>query len=196
MQETHGGLRERQRAETLQRIHDAAIDLVRDEGFTAATVANIADRAGVSRRTFFNYFPTKEDAVLGAGPATVPFEALDGLLDGPDQLKKATLVVHAVASSVRHVRTDEPVRRALVKSIPELRARGGQHHIASQELLAEALSERFDADDAARATALVMVGSAVLRYAYTLDPDIVDDPDSPALTAAVELFRTTLKDLT
>ncbi|GEE03469.1 TetR family transcriptional regulator [Gordonia spumicola] len=196
MQKTHGGLRERQRVDTLQRIHDAAFALVRDEGFTAATVTAIADRAGVSRRTFFNYFPTKEDAVLGAGPASVPVEALDGLLDGPDTLTKATRIVHTVVTSIWHVTADQSARRALIKTIPELRARGGQHHLAAQELLIASLTEHYDEADAARATALVMVGAAVLRYAYTLDPDIVDDPDSPTVAAAVDLFRTTLKDLT
>ena len=39
--------------------------LAREGGLAAATVEAITERAGVSRRTFFNYYPTKEDALLG-----------------------------------------------------------------------------------------------------------------------------------
>lgn len=55
-------MRERRKAETRRAIGRAARDLVLAEGFEAATVERIAHTAGVSRRTFFRYFPTKEDA--------------------------------------------------------------------------------------------------------------------------------------
>lgn len=69
MEQPDRGLRERKKRETRRAIHRAALDLVEEFGFDAVTTDEIAGRAGVSPRTFFNYFPTKEGAVLGTTPA-------------------------------------------------------------------------------------------------------------------------------
>jgi AcrR family transcriptional regulator len=57
-------LRERNRSRTANEIADAAVRLFNAQGFDPTTVADIADAAGVSVRTFFRYFPTKEDVVF------------------------------------------------------------------------------------------------------------------------------------
>lgn len=54
------GLRARNRAQTVRRLEEAAWEIVAEHGFEAATADAIAERAGVSRRTFFNYFPRVE----------------------------------------------------------------------------------------------------------------------------------------
>ncbi|MBI2900364.1 MAG: TetR family transcriptional regulator [Planctomycetes bacterium] len=54
------GLRERRRRAVRDGLVSAALDLFRRKGFEATTVDEIADAAGVSRRSFFRYFPTKE----------------------------------------------------------------------------------------------------------------------------------------
>ena len=76
-----GGVRDRKRAETLRRIHDAAAELTKRDGLAEATVSAIAERAGVSRRTFFNYFDSKEDAVLGIQQPQISPEALDAFVE-------------------------------------------------------------------------------------------------------------------
>ncbi|WP_420039437.1 TetR/AcrR family transcriptional regulator [Gordonia sp. MP11Mi] len=195
MQETHGGLRDRQRAETLLRLHNAAIDLVQENGLTETTVSAIADRAGVSRRTFFNYFASKEDAVLGAGEPTIPADAVDHLFDGPGQFERAVRIVFSVASSARRVRNRPAERHALILAHPELKARTQDHAMAAHELLAKALAERYDGDEADRALALLLLAMAVMRFAHGRDPDVFDNPDSPAVGAAINVFRTTIKDL-
>ena len=58
------GLRARKKARTERSIVDAAMRLFGRQGFGATTVDQIAAAAGVGRRTFFRYFPTKEDVVL------------------------------------------------------------------------------------------------------------------------------------
>lgn len=54
------GRRERKKEETKLRIFLAAAQLFHDKGFDATTVDEIAERADVSKGTFFNYFPRKE----------------------------------------------------------------------------------------------------------------------------------------
>jgi AcrR family transcriptional regulator len=57
------GKRERGKVERRERLYEAALDLFRSQGYEATTVADITNRAGLAKGTFFNYFPTK-DAVL------------------------------------------------------------------------------------------------------------------------------------
>lgn len=57
-------LRERKKADTRSRLAVAAVELLVSEGAEGATVSAIAGRAGVSTRTFHNYFPHREDALV------------------------------------------------------------------------------------------------------------------------------------
>ncbi|PRY14045.1 TetR family transcriptional regulator [Kineococcus rhizosphaerae] len=62
-------LRERRRLATQAEIEEVALDLFARHGSDRTTVDDIASAAGVSPRTFFRYFATKEDAALGASRA-------------------------------------------------------------------------------------------------------------------------------
>ncbi|WP_062211010.1 TetR/AcrR family transcriptional regulator [Demequina oxidasica] len=59
-----GGLRERKKAQRRLALHEAAVELFEKNGYDATTVAQIAASAGVSPRTYFSYFPTKEAALF------------------------------------------------------------------------------------------------------------------------------------
>lgn len=65
MHDTTLGLRDRKRIQTRARLEDAAVRLVLEVGLQHATVELICQAADVSPRTFFNYFDSKEDAILG-----------------------------------------------------------------------------------------------------------------------------------
>lgn len=58
------GRREQRKAETRQAISDVATRLIIERGFEAVSMSEIADAAGVSRKTVFNYFASKEQLVF------------------------------------------------------------------------------------------------------------------------------------
>jgi AcrR family transcriptional regulator len=60
-------LRERKKLATRRLLRRVTLDLVAERGLTNVTIEDIAEAADVSPRTFFNYFPSKEAALLGGG---------------------------------------------------------------------------------------------------------------------------------
>jgi AcrR family transcriptional regulator len=58
------GLREQKKARARDALATAALELFNEQGFEKTTVDAIAERAGVSRRSFFRYFPTKESSAF------------------------------------------------------------------------------------------------------------------------------------
>lgn len=58
------GVREKNRSDRRGALVDAAYDLFRERGFAGTTMEDIADRAGLSRRTAFRYFTSKDDLVF------------------------------------------------------------------------------------------------------------------------------------
>ncbi|GGO01974.1 TetR/AcrR family transcriptional regulator [Microbispora bryophytorum] len=65
------GLRERKKRQTRSLISDVASGLFMQRGFDNVTVAEVAEAAGVSTKTVFNYFPRKEDLFLDRYPEAV-----------------------------------------------------------------------------------------------------------------------------
>ena len=90
-----GGLRERKRRQTRQRVVDSGLRLFLANGYEATTLDAIADAADISRRTYFSYFASKDELLLawqeGAddamraalvelAPDQAPFDAVRGAL--------------------------------------------------------------------------------------------------------------------
>jgi AcrR family transcriptional regulator len=127
-------LRERKKVETWIALHEAAASLAQERGLEQATVEAIAESAGVSPRTFFNYFPAKEDAVLGLHePALDPAEAAK-LADADDFLGQVTLLLVAVARSAIG-ETGNARRRQLLKRHPHLFARQMEYMAKAEALV-------------------------------------------------------------
>jgi AcrR family transcriptional regulator len=111
------GLRERKKAETHQALAKAALDLADRLGPERVTVEAIADAAGVSPRTFFNYFPSKEDAIVGIAPAQSSALLAD-LLSRPEDeppLDALRAVVLAAAERLQAGGDDWVIRHRLIQ---------------------------------------------------------------------------------
>jgi AcrR family transcriptional regulator len=165
-------LRERKKRDTRELIAEAAYEIVRERGADSLTADAIAERAGVSRRTFFNYFPTVESAL-------VPVVA--GFLEHIDEQLAATEVTGPLmAALARLVREGEElpmIERFTVIGLTAMRSEGHHSllHQCSREWLddfAATLRSRIGGpDDEAvdelyvygAATALISAAEASLR---------------------------------
>jgi AcrR family transcriptional regulator len=77
-----GGLRERKRAATRAAITAIARSLTAERGLNGYTVEEVCEQADISRRTFFNYFPSKEDAIVGHVDDDFPEEIVTRFVEG------------------------------------------------------------------------------------------------------------------
>jgi AcrR family transcriptional regulator len=197
---TSPSLRERKKVETWTAIHEAAATLAYHRGLEQATVEAIADSAGVSPRTFFNYFPAKEDAVLGLHePVLDPGEAAT-LTGAEDLLGQVTLVLVAVARSALRD-TDTARRRQLLKRHPHLFARQMEYMAKAEALVCQAVTDVLAADPSwaagtegfspeETARMLVMLAAVPAKFqakSADFDPAAGLTPDN--LAPAVALFH-------
>lgn len=157
------GLRERKKRETLLAIHRAALDLVEEHGFDAVTTEQIADRAGVSARTFFNYYPSKDSAVLGRRPQDYE-ELRTAMLEAPadesplDVIRR--LVSDYFSSSSLDVVLREQRRRVLIgePTLAPALMRGNLH---LENVLTEALEQRLGVEHGTSLGPRVVVNAAI-----------------------------------
>jgi AcrR family transcriptional regulator len=187
---------ERNRQRTREDIETAAARLFHDRGFAGTTVEAIANEAGVARRTFFRYFPNKEELALSMQeeyfpllltcladrPASeTPTEALCRaillqvmeLYDGPDHRHAAARLLEGQATLMREPR----LQGALMA-----RETGRQREIA--RVLAERLGSDPDADLRPRLIAAVVVRASYEAVAIALESYRPGEP-----VEALDIFR-------
>lgn len=173
------GLRERKRRATRSAIQRAVLDLASEHGFDRITVEEISAAADVSPRTFFNYFPTKEDALTGDFPAVAELEAAPVFLaEGPgaDVLQGLGRLLAAASTEFSRDREENQRRRLVLRENPLLFAKRMSYLHRFEDDLADMVARRLVADDPAaardeaalrgRAKLLSLLGYATLRYAY------------------------------
>ena len=150
-----GGRRERKKLATRQALRIAALELVAERGLADVTVEDIAEAADVATRTFFNYFPSKEAAVIGLDPDRVVRMSAQVLSRPPEetplQAVRAALVEHAEAIEAEIDDLGEgrgPWLRRLcaVRADPELLRAFSANVTAVERGLTEALALRLGRD--------------------------------------------------
>ena len=102
-------LRARRRRQTTQDIHNAALRLARERGYDNVTIDQISVEAGVSQRTFFNYFPTKEAAVAYA-PLEIPDE-LAAEFVSRGKARRSAVLTDLISVIAQHLDEQPPSRR-------------------------------------------------------------------------------------
>ena len=138
------GLRERKKLATRLAIHQAALQLVAERGLDSVSVDDIAERADVSPRTFFNYFATKVDALLGLDPAVAPRQVA-AFLARPEA-ESAAEALRAVALEQAGEMAEEtdlwPLRLRVIDEHPALIGRLAAVFGEAERALAEAVAQR------------------------------------------------------
>src|SRR3954453_5261540 len=138
------GLRERKKLATRLALHEAALRLVAENGLEHVPVDDIADRADVSPRTFFNYFPTKDDAVLGLDPLASE-RMVEEFLARP-RAESPVQALRAVARTQAAEMAEEtelwPLRLRVIDAHPALLGRLAASFGRSERAMATAIAER------------------------------------------------------
>jgi AcrR family transcriptional regulator len=154
-----------------QRLERAALGLFVEHGYDATTVAEIADRAGLTKSTFFRYFADKRevlfggqdilaglfgDAIRAAGPSATTIECLVAALES---------VAIAFTPERRHL---GPPRQAVIAANPELQERELLKRARLASAIADALRARGADDTTARLAAemgMLAFSTAFARWA-------------------------------
>lgn len=164
------GRRERKKRATRLALKAAALDLVAARGFARVTVDDICDVVDVSARTFFNYFPTKEAAVVGEDPGLI--EAMrDELLALPAALSPLEALRTVLLARLRAIEEDIDIsgegadvwirRFALVRSQPEVLIAYTKHLALVEQAIIDALVERLGGDERDRKYAAIVTTAAL-----------------------------------
>ncbi|WP_329520788.1 TetR family transcriptional regulator [Spirillospora sp. NBC_01491] len=161
------GLRERTRRAVRAELAGVAVAMFAERGFEETTVEDIAAAAGLSKRTFFRYFPAKEDVVFGdvEEVAARIAEAVGARPAGEPAWTCLHVVLREWESRV-HAAQRELAGLRLIESTPALRARLHHKRDEMRTLIARALRERPGAElDAFTADLLTGAAAAALDAA-------------------------------
>jgi AcrR family transcriptional regulator len=184
-------LRAMKRERTRQALVDAAYELFASRGFEATTIAEIAAKAEVGTRTYFSYFPTKEDVLFPESDARVR-GALAAIESRKPDETPADVLLRALgdAGDASDDMTGPlaAMRIELTMTVPSVRGRAFEMQYLAQQEIARHLVAAFPGQlDELRAAALVgaFVG-AVTGALMTLLRDPARRADPAALRAAME----------
>ncbi|MFD4947181.1 TetR family transcriptional regulator [Streptomyces sp. NPDC058239] len=142
--ESSVGLRERKKEATRQAVHEATLRLTVEHGFDHVTVEAVADAAGISRRTFSNYFTGKEDALLHGEEQQIR-DLVRTVRDRPAEETAWAALRAAMTQFAERVAPPErewALRTRLAMQHPSLLARQLANHAALERDLAEAVASR------------------------------------------------------
>lgn len=172
------------------RLDAAALDLYLEHGFDHVTVAQIAERAGLTERTFFRYYADKRE-VLFAGAAALQGFLVDAVLAAPAAAEPIAVVGAALETAAAEwfepVRDHSRRRSLVIAANTALQERELIKLATLSRALAEALRQRGVPD--AAATLAAEAGVVVFRFAFER---WADGPGQPPLA---DLIRASMDEL-
>lgn len=150
-----------------QRLRKAALDLYAAHGYDAVTVNQIAEHAGLTRRSYFRYFPDKRE-VLFAGSERLPAAVQDAIRAVDPAVRPWPAVLQAAADVgelLAELAENSDVRRAVIAASPELQERERTKLASVTAALRDGLEERgLSPEDA---VLVAQVGSVVFQNAFS-----------------------------
>ena len=162
------GLRERKKARTRAAIREHALRLIREQGYDATTVEQIAEAAEVSPSTFFRYFPTKEDVVLQDDMELLWMDVFLAQPSGMGPIAALRAGIRAAfegMGAAEFAQLRETMDMAI--AVPAVQARMLAEFARTNQVIAQAVAERTgkDASDfAVRTLAGAVVGIAMAAW--------------------------------
>ena len=173
-----------------ERLERAALALFTEHGFDATTVAEIADRAGLTKSTFFRHFADKREVLFGGQDMLVQLFG-DAIRSAPASATTAECLaaaLEATAVAFTPERHDlAPQRRVVIAANSELQERELLKRARLASAMAEALRARGADEATARLAAEVGVLAFSTAYARWAAPD--------NLLSFAEIARTALHEL-
>ncbi|MFJ8600314.1 TetR/AcrR family transcriptional regulator [Streptomyces shenzhenensis] len=127
-----------------QRLKQAALELYLERGYDNVTVTHIAERAGLTRRSYFRYFPDKRE-VLFAGSERLPPALAEAVLAADPDAAPLTAALDALArvgAQLTEHMDGATQRRAVIDASPELQERERTKTAAITEAIRDALIQR------------------------------------------------------
>ena len=139
------GLRYRKKLKARLSVERAALELVIERGYDGVTVEDICARAEISKKTFFNYFPSKAAAIMGRLDSFPDDEQLVRILEEHSEACYLDVLVGVVGTGAASG-VDEGIvnlRREALRSMPQLFFQGQRDILAIQRSMADALRAHF-----------------------------------------------------
>lgn len=150
-----------------ERLVAAALDLFNEQGYDDTTVAQISERAGLTKSTFFRHFPDKRD-VLVAGQEAIGRLLAEGIAAAPADAAPLNAVCSGLRSAgsafTPQKRERAPKLKAAIATSAELQERNALKQIGLAAAMAEALRERGVSEQTAVVAA--ELGALALKTAY------------------------------
>ncbi len=176
-----------------ERLERAALELFAESGFDQTTVPEIAERAGLTTRSFFRHFADKRE-VLFRGMDEVPDRVAGLLRDAPRSLSVIEMLSWGIETMARNFfeghRDELRSRRAIVETDPGLKERD----LRKQSEMAEAIARALEGDGLDQLSAAV-AGKLAITISSTAIAHWLDAADDRPLVEHVKEVRDTAIDL-
>ncbi|WP_344011138.1 TetR/AcrR family transcriptional regulator [Streptomyces thermospinosisporus] len=179
----HLGLRERKKIKTRMAIREATYALIKEQGYDATTVEQIAERAEVSPSTVFRYFPTKEHIVLTDEYDHLLEDLMRGRPDDEPVLESVRWAVReamamAFADNPEHQQEEMVLRARLAVEVPQVRSRLMESMSVTGRMLCRAIAERTgrkEQDLEVRVYSMALMGAMLETLVYWGERGCRDD---------------------